>query len=272
MCPLWYVDLVTHRSVFAADALAQTEDEVLTLKPPRNRQDCQPTVYSLVYLSDKLVQQSIGMKCEALPNLLSILAERDAKDFTDELTRWNDAKAAGRNPDPMGQRVDAFKVKFFARLEGCIADVGPKSNLPDGRLRSFAHYLLSIDSQDLMQYELASEVWRELYPESSFTYRHGEFPRRLEEALDQVPWRLQPHQEAQLKELRAEFRTVLQLADWIQAGLGLLVQERWFEAVVYLLHAYKRDRTAPRKRFPDLADYTRYADLHRRVDLRSHSS
>lgn len=220
-----------------------------------------------MYLCDKLAQQSIGMKIETLPNLLSILADRDAKDFADELARWNDAKAAGRNPDPMGQKVDVFKAKFYARLEACISDVSGKNALPDGRLRSFAHYLLSIDSQDLLQYELASEVWRELYPESSFTYRHGEFPRRLEEALDQVPWRLQPHQEAQLKELRAEFRNVLQLADWIQQGINLLVQERWFEAVVYLLHAYKRERVAPRKRFPDLADYTRCVILSDRFIL-----
>lgn len=174
----------------------------------------------------------------------------------------------------MGQKVDTFKARFYAKLEGVISDVNGKNALPEGRLRSFLHYLYSIDSQDLLQYELALDVWRELHPEASWSNRSGEYPRRLEEALDQVriqspeafmvfltfvwqvPWRLSMQQDAQLRELRGDFRSVVQMADWIASGLNLLAQERWFDAVVFLLHTYKRERSS-RKKFPELAEWTR---------------
>jgi hypothetical protein len=57
----------------STDAPRQSEEDVLSLKPPKARVDCQPTVYCLVYLSDKLVQDAIGMKLEPLPHSLGTL-------------------------------------------------------------------------------------------------------------------------------------------------------------------------------------------------------
>ncbi len=82
---------------------------------------------------------------------------------------------------------------------------------------------------------------------------------RLELELGQVPCTLSSAQERQLRDLKADYKNCVQLADWFATGLEKLNQEGYFDAIVPLLFAYKHDRA--QKRFRDLGDYTRICIL-----------
>ncbi len=152
---------------------------MLALQPPSERQQeqqrlspeerSQPTAYCLVYISERLLQQATVRAEDCIGPGLRAQIEQDNRAFADELRIWNEAKAAGRNPDPLIRQVDDFRARFQARLDRCIAEVNGGKAGPEPRLRSLPNYLLALDSQDLLQYVLALEVWREMFPEKSLS-------------------------------------------------------------------------------------------------------
>jgi hypothetical protein len=235
------------------DTLVTAVDEATVYKESTGGPEQNSSAYCLVYLSDALGTQS--STAELHPALAAYVVQ-DNTAFDHEIRQWREGRVRGgsvpagvagspSDGDPITQLVDEYRRRVAARLDSAINEMVDGD---EARLRSMAHYLLSLNIagvDELVQFQIAKDVLEEMFPRKPLAdLRNTVFFQRMQrEYKNELPWEISISAASEYRIYREEYMNLLGVMEFFVSGVELALQDLWIESLPFALHARQRLHT-----------------------------
>eukprot|EP01102_Stenamoeba_stenopodia_P002371 TRINITY_DN1218_c0_g2_i1.p1 TRINITY_DN1218_c0_g2~~TRINITY_DN1218_c0_g2_i1.p1 ORF type:complete len:1011 (+),score=241.30 TRINITY_DN1218_c0_g2_i1:393-3425(+) len=171
---------------------------------------------------------------------LQCLVEKDNEAFAEEIKQWDRANWLKQQENIA---VNEFRLQFEDHLGETLRDTEKENEFIDYKLKTFHHYLWSIDSQDLAMFEIADALYVIKFKKHIQDDLNNPFVSKLQMALPHVSIvSLSTTQRVQRSTLHKEFRSYMTISQYFISALEIWQSDSEYAALPYFLIAYQKEK------------------------------
>jgi len=138
-------------------------------------------------------------------------------------------------------------------LQECINDCSTTTKETDPRLKNMCNFLFSIQSQDLLQLQIAINVYEEMFPGRHIEYDHSDLVKKIEQ---EISVSMSITNKALLDRLFNTYTKFGELSQLYVRSLELMSEEKFVDALGFLFYLHREEQfySSVPSRKPDIIE------------------